>query len=96
MACFRSEVMADPTAEWFRIPRLASPVRQGAHIWRIADDGGMSLPDLNPDEYPPIDPREPVPDDAGELLPGAPDELPEAPVEPLPDDGEEGGVREPA
>jgi hypothetical protein len=45
---------------------------------------------------PPIDPGEPVPDDAGELLPDTPDELPAAPIEPLPDDGEEGGVREPA
>ncbi|MFF5083531.1 hypothetical protein ACFY36_41330 [Actinoplanes sp. NPDC000266] len=61
----------------------------------------MTQPDLNPDDYPPIDPREPVPDDVGELLPGAPDELPEAPVEPMPGDGDEGGgdeggVREPA
>jgi hypothetical protein len=51
------------------------------------------LPGLDPDEYPPIDPGEPGPDDAGELLPDTPDELPAAPVEPLPDDGEEGGVR---
>jgi hypothetical protein len=62
--------------------------------WRMM--GAMSQPDLDPEEYPPIDPREPAPDDAGELLPDTPDELPEAPVEPLPDDGDEGGVREPA
>jgi hypothetical protein len=37
-----------------------------------------------------------VPDDAGELLPDTPDQLPPAPVEPLPDGGDEGGVREPA
>ena len=72
------------------------PVRRGALERCVADDGGMSLPDLDPDEYPPIDPGEPAPDDAGELLPDTPDELPDAPVEPLPDDGEEGGVREPA
>ncbi|MGC5291309.1 hypothetical protein [Micromonospora sp. DT231] len=57
----------------------------------------MTGPDLDPEQYPPIDPREPVPDDAGDLLPGAPDELPEAPAEPMPDDGgNAGGVREPA
>jgi len=49
---------------------------------------GMSLPDLNPDEYPPIDPGEAAPDDAGELMqmsavreaasgPGRPDPVPE-------------------
>ncbi|MFG2049450.1 hypothetical protein ACGFIW_18710 [Micromonospora sp. NPDC048935] len=57
----------------------------------------MTGPDLDPEQYPPIDPSEPVPDDAGVLLPGAPDELPEAPAEPMPDDGgNAGGVREPA
>ncbi|MDG4759164.1 hypothetical protein [Micromonospora sp. WMMD710] len=57
----------------------------------------MTGPDLDPEQYPPIDPREPVPDDASVLLPGAPDELPEAPAEPMPDDGgNAGGVREPA
>ncbi|MEU1644924.1 hypothetical protein [Micromonospora zamorensis] len=57
----------------------------------------MTGPDLDPEQYPPIDPREPVPDDVGVLLPGAPDELPEAPAEPTPDDGgNAGGVREPA
>jgi hypothetical protein len=35
-------------------------------------------------------------DDAGELLSDASTELPDAPVEPMPDDGDEGGVREPA
>ncbi len=71
-------------------------VRQGVSGRGVADDVVMSLPGLDPDEYPPIDPREPVPDDAGELLPDTPVELPDAPVEPLPDDGDEGGVREPA
>lgn len=71
-------------------------VCRGAVERCLADDGGMSLQGLDPDEYPPIDPGEPAPDDAGELLPDTPDELPDAPVEPLPDDGEEGGVREPA
>ncbi|MFF5056554.1 hypothetical protein ACFY1S_25565 [Micromonospora sp. NPDC000663] len=57
----------------------------------------MTGPDLDPDQYPPIDPREPVPDDPSVLLPGAPDELPEAPAEPrLDDGGNAGGVREPA
>ncbi|MFI5928257.1 hypothetical protein ACIA3K_20155 [Micromonospora sp. NPDC051543] len=58
----------------------------------------MTGPDLDPEQYPPIDPREPVPDDAGVLLPGGPDELPEALHEPSPPDdgGNAGGVREPA
>ncbi|BEL02820.1 hypothetical protein Q0Z83_010110 [Actinoplanes sichuanensis] len=63
---------------------------------RVTDDGIMSQPDLNPDDYPPIDPREPIPDDPGELLPDTPETLPPAPIEPMPDDGDEGGVREPA
>jgi hypothetical protein len=62
----------------------------------MIDNRSMAQPNLDPEEYPPIDPGEPVPDDAGELLPDTPDELPEAPVEPMPDDGDEGGVREPA
>ena len=56
----------------------------------------MTNPDLDPELYPPIDPREDVPDDPGELLPDTPGELPEAPVVPMPDDGEPGGVPEPA
>jgi hypothetical protein len=60
------------------------------------DNRLMSQPDLDPEEYPPIDPREPVPDDVSELLPDSPVDLPEAPAEPMPDDGDEGGVREPA
>jgi hypothetical protein len=84
---------------WVVGPEVASGLGRcvEAHLnawWSMM--AGMSLPGLNPDEYPPIDPNEPMPDDAGELLPDTPDELPDAPVEPLPDDGEEGGVREPA
>ncbi|MGC4767263.1 hypothetical protein ACLQ20_30895 [Micromonospora sp. DT46] len=61
------------------------------------DTWSMTNPDLDPELYPPLDPREPVPDDAAQLLPDTPDELPEAPAEPLPDDGDQsGGVREPA
>jgi hypothetical protein len=64
----------------------------------LREDGAMTEPDLDPHEYPPIDPREPAPDDAGELLSDAPTDLPDAPVEPMPDDGDDGdaGVREPA
>ena len=45
-----------------------------------------------------IDPNEPVPDDAAELLPDAPEPLPPAPIESTPDDpgGDPGGVPEPA
>lgn len=52
----------------------------------------------NPDPFPLIDPNEPVPDDAGELLPDTPDTLPPAPIEPGPDDpgGDPGAVPEPA
>ncbi|SBT65852.1 hypothetical protein GA0070622_2866 [Micromonospora sediminicola] len=60
------------------------------------DDCSMTNPDLDPDVYPPLDPREPIPDDADELLTDTPGELPKAPVEPMPDDGEAGGVPEPA
>ncbi|MGN9809950.1 hypothetical protein ACTMSW_11410 [Micromonospora sp. BQ11] len=56
----------------------------------------MTNPDLDPDVYPPIDPREHAPDDAAELLAGTSGELPDAPVEPMPEDGEQGGVPEPA
>ncbi|TWJ21290.1 hypothetical protein [Micromonospora endolithica] len=56
----------------------------------------MTNPDLDPDVYPPIDPGERAPDNVEELLPGTPGELPDAPVEPMPDDGEPGGVPEPA
>ena len=45
-----------------------------------------------------IDPNEPVPDDAAELLPDAPEPLPPPPIEATPDDpgGDQGGVPEPA
>ena len=45
-----------------------------------------------------IDPDQPIPDDAGELLPDAPEELPPPPIEATPDDpgGDPGGVPEPA
>jgi hypothetical protein len=45
-----------------------------------------------------IDPSQPVPDDATELLPDAPEPLPPAPIESTPDDpgGDVGGVPEPA
>ncbi|MET7951019.1 hypothetical protein [Micromonospora sp. NPDC005324] len=76
--------------------RLAGRARR-APVRKTTDTRLMTGPDLDPEQYPPIDPREPVPDDAGVLLPGAPDELPEAPAEPMPDDdGNAGGVREPA
>lgn len=57
---------------------------------------GMVAPVLEPD--PMLDPSEPVPDDPGELLPGAAAPLPPAPIEPTPDDpgGDPGGVPEPA
>ena len=56
----------------------------------------MDAPPLGPD--PEIDPNEPVPDDASELLPDAPEPLPPAPIESTPDDpgGDLGGVHEPA
>jgi hypothetical protein len=62
----------------------------------VVHSRSMSQPNLDPEEYPPLDPREPAPDDAGALLDDTPDDLPEAPVEPMPDDGGEDGVREPA
>ena len=34
-----------------------------------------------------MDPRQPTPDDPSDLLPDAPNELPDAPVKPIPDDG---------
>src|ERR1035437_21047 len=37
-----------------------------------------------PDNYPPIDPTEPVPDDPGPLSPDIPETLPPASVEPMP------------
>ena len=43
----------------------------------------MVKPGPDPDNYPPIDPAEPVPDDAGELLPDTPETLPPAPVSPV-------------
>src|ERR1035437_3302402 len=44
----------------------------------------MTQPGPDPDNYPPIDPTEPVPDDPGPLSPDTPDTLPPAPVEPMP------------
>jgi hypothetical protein len=80
-----------------RRPRAGRISTGGRQPRPVLDNRTMTNPDLDPEQYPPIDPREPVPDDAGELLPDTPDELPEAPVEPMPDDGDEaGGVREPA
>ena len=51
-----------------------------------------------PGSGPEIDPNEPVPDDAAELLPDAPEPLPPPPIESTPDDpgGDPGGVPEPA
>jgi hypothetical protein len=51
-----------------------------------------------PGQDPEIDPDEPVPDDAAELLPDAPEPLPPPPIESTPDDpgGDPGGVPEPA
>ena len=51
-----------------------------------------------PEPDPPIDPDQPVPDDAAELLPDAPEALPPPPIEATPDDpgGDPGGVPEPA
>jgi hypothetical protein len=83
------------------------PINTSAGLWpgwlrravvrKTTDTRLMTGPDLDPEQYPPIDPREPVPDDPGVLLPDTPDALPEAPVEPMPDDGgNAGGVREPA
>ncbi|MEV4389264.1 hypothetical protein AB0J68_26710, partial [Micromonospora sp. NPDC049580] len=76
-----------------RVPRR--PPRQ-AVATVVLDTSPMTNPDLDPDVYPPLDPREPVPETAEELLPGTPNELPAAPTEPMPDDGEPGGVPEPA
>lgn len=52
----------------------------------------MVQPGPNPDNYPPIDPSEPVPDDPGELLPDTPETLPPAPIEPLPGPDDPGNV----
>jgi hypothetical protein len=51
-----------------------------------------------PEPDPVIDPNEPVPDDAAELLPDAAEPLPPPPIESTPDDpgGDVGGVPEPA
>jgi hypothetical protein len=52
----------------------------------------MVQPGPDPDSYPPINPAEPVPDDAGELLPDTPETLPPAPVEPMPGPDDPGNV----
>src|SRR5665811_1742836 len=44
----------------------------------------MTQPGPDPDNYPSIDPTEPVPDDPGPLSPDTPETLPPAPVEPMP------------
>ena len=51
-----------------------------------------------PEPDPQIDPDQPVPDDAAELLPEAPEPLPPPPIEATPADpgGDLGGVPEPA
>ncbi len=51
-----------------------------------------------PEPDPEIDPDQPVPDDAAELLPDAAEPLPPPPIESTPDDpgGDPGGVPEPA
>jgi hypothetical protein len=56
----------------------------------------MVEPQPEPDRG--MDPDEPVPDDAAELLPDAPEPLPPPPIEATPDDpgGDPGGVPEPA
>jgi hypothetical protein len=53
-------------------------------IWRPALLDGMVQPGPDPDDYPPIDPSEPIPDDGGELDSDTPETLPPAPVEPMP------------
>ena len=47
-------------------------------------NGVMVQPGPDPDDYPQIDPTEPVPDNPGELSPDTPESLPPAPVEPMP------------
>ena len=51
-----------------------------------------------PEPEPLIDPDQPMPDDAAELLPDASEPLPPPPIEATPDDpgGDLGGVHEPA
>jgi hypothetical protein len=44
----------------------------------------MVQPGPDPDNYPPIDPSEPIPDDGSELSSDTPETLPPAPVEPMP------------
>ncbi|GAA4727853.1 hypothetical protein GCM10023328_02720 [Modestobacter marinus] len=63
-------------------------------IMRWLTRGMTSIPE--PDS--PLDPDQPVPDDAGELLPDTPETLPPPPIEATPDDpgGDTGGVPEPA
>ena len=58
----------------------------------------MTQPGPDPDNYPPIDPTEPVPDDPGPLSPDTPETLPPAPVEPMPgpDDPDDVPVGAPA
>jgi hypothetical protein len=46
--------------------------------------GDMVQPGPDPDNYPPIDPSEPIPDDGSELSSDTPETLPPAPVEPMP------------
>jgi hypothetical protein len=55
---------------------------------------GAMQSDPHPSSYPAIDPKEPVPDDPGELDNDTPDTLPPAPIEPSPDDrgGDPGDV----
>ena len=84
-------------AETFRAITEATAVAldvERTSIWRLLPDGTaiVGWPDRE------IDPSEPVPDDAAELLPDAPEPLPPAPIESTPDDpgGDPGGVPEPA
>src|SRR5450759_3934764 len=60
-----------------------SPFRSQAptgSCWTV----NMTQPGPDPDNYPPIDPTEPVPDNPGPLSPDTPETLPPAPVEPMP------------
>jgi hypothetical protein len=75
----------------------------GFEPWDICAIGTMRwlthrMVDPLPEPDREIDPDEPVPDDAAELLPDAPHPLPPAPIEATPDDpgGDPGGVPEPA
>jgi len=60
-------------------PRSATP-----RTWPSCRTVNMTQPGPDPDNYPPIDPTEPVPDDPGPLSPDTPETLPPAPVEPMP------------